>query len=173
MRRPINHPPVHAFVSRRDTNCRELKTTAKIVCGDKSMDAIVQWDTGASCSCISKKVVETLQPTRRGFRTVLTPNGSAIRGVYLLDFMLPQGVLVTNIMAIETDIGEQGIEALIGMDIISMGDFAVSNFNNELVFTFRTPSIETTDYVAVVNRENMFANIQQHGQGNTRKRHKK
>ena len=35
----------------------------------------------------------------------------------------------------------------IGMDIISQGDFAVSNFNGTTVFTFRPPSKATIDFV--------------------------
>ena len=36
---------------------------------------------------------------------------------------------------------------LVGMDIIGMGDFAVSNFKGETAFTFRLPSIERMDFV--------------------------
>lgn len=172
MKFQINHPPVNAFVAVRDPSCRELKTDAEIAYEETAMKALVQWDTGASGSCISKRVVDTLHPVRLGFRTVLTPNGSSIRGVYKLDFILPNNVRIPDIMAVETDIGEQGIDALIGMDIISMGDFAVSNCNGQLVFTFRTPSIETTDYVAVVKAENIRVRTAEHGKGNTRKRHK-
>lgn len=156
----INHPPVRAFVSERDSFCRELKTNAKIIYEGNELDAIVQWDTGASGSCISKRVVDTLNPKRRGFRTVYTPNGSGVRGLYLLDFKLPNDVTVTDVPVIETDIGEQGIDALIGMDIIAMGDFAVSNYGGKLVFTFRIPSIKRTDYVAEVRKENMWAKAQ-------------
>ena len=66
----------------------------------------------------------------------------------------------------------QGVDVLIGMDIISLGDFAVSNYDSKLVFTFRVPSIKTTNYVAEVQAENTRARIQSHGKGTTRKRHK-
>ena len=35
---------------------------------------------------------------------------------------------------------------LIGMDIISQGDFCISNFAGRTVMTFRRPSLETIDY---------------------------
>ena len=53
-----------------------------------------------------------------------------------------------------------------------MGDFAVSNNEGKLVFTFRVPSIKTTDYVAEAKVADIKARIPQHGKGNTRKRHK-
>ena len=43
-------------------------------------------------------------------------------------------------------IGAQGIDVLIGMDIISKGDFAVSNYNGKTQFSFRLPSQEDVDY---------------------------
>lgn len=36
---------------------------------------------------------------------------------------------------------------LIGMDIITLGDFAVTNVNGKTVFSFRYPSCEKIDYV--------------------------
>ena len=45
------------------------------------------------------------------------------------------------------NIGAAGIGVLIGMDIITSGDFSVSNYNGKTVFTFRTPSQERIDYV--------------------------
>ena len=37
---------------------------------------------------------------------------------------------------------------LIGMDVICMGDFAVSNYNGRTAFTFRMPSMNETNYQA-------------------------
>jgi len=166
------HAQIHAFVAERAPTCRELKTKATIICGNERMEAVAQWDTGASGSCISQRVIQVLKPVRTGLRTVLTPTGSDIRGMYLLDFILPNDVHVSDVAVIDTEIGDQGIDLLIGMDIISMGDFAVSNNGGKLVFTFRIPSIKTTDYVAEAKAEEVRARIPQHGQGTTRKRHK-
>jgi hypothetical protein len=37
-------------------------------------------------------------------------------------------------------------EVLIGMDIMSLGDFAVSNLGGRTKFTFQMPSTHDTDY---------------------------
>jgi len=45
-----------------------------------------------------------------------------------------------------------GADALIGMDIIGRGDFAISNFEGKTAFTYRTPSVAKTDYVEAMNK---------------------
>ncbi|MCK4911673.1 MAG: SEC-C domain-containing protein [Thermodesulfovibrionales bacterium] len=42
--------------------------------------------------------------------------------------------------------GDMGGDILIGMDIMSKGDFAVSNHGGNTTFTFRMPSIEEIDF---------------------------
>lgn len=43
------------------------------------------------------------------------------------------------------------------MDVITKGDFAISNYDGKTVFTFRIPSIAVTDYIQelsdAVNKE--------------------
>jgi hypothetical protein len=45
-------------------------------------------------------------------------------------------------------------DILIGMDIITIGDFSITNVDKKTVFTFRFPSIKTIDYVEEVNNLN-------------------
>jgi hypothetical protein len=46
----------------------------------------------------------------------------------------------------DSEIGNQGIDVLIGMDIISLGDFAISNFDGKTQFSFRIPSQRHVEY---------------------------
>ena len=39
------------------------------------------------------------------------------------------------------------IGMLIGMDIITTGDFSITNYNEHTTMSFRTPSIQTIDFV--------------------------
>ena len=41
-----------------------------------------------------------------------------------------------------------GFDILIGMQIISKGDFAITNYDGKMCMTFRVPSIKREDYVA-------------------------
>lgn len=49
-----------------ESTCRELKTKATLVYGNEKMEVVAQWDTGASGSCISQRVIQVLKPVRTG-----------------------------------------------------------------------------------------------------------
>jgi hypothetical protein len=62
----------------------------------------------------------------------------------LVNLYLPNQVRVLKVLVAEGIPG--GADMLIGMDIIGLGDFAVSNYNNKTVFSFRMPSMDTIDF---------------------------
>jgi hypothetical protein len=45
-------------------------------------------------------------------------------------------------------------DLLIGMDIIRSGDFAVSNYQNRTIFSFRCPSLEEIDFQKEIGEAN-------------------
>lgn len=59
------------------------------------------------------------------------------------------GVGVAQLPVTGNDLGD--VDMLIGMDVISKGDFAVTNVGGITTFSFRIPSQETIDYVAQDN----------------------
>lgn len=112
-------------------------------------DAI--WDTGATGSVISKKVVKKCGLLPIGMTKVLTANGECDCRVYLVSIGLPNKLGIAQVSVTESEIG--GADMLIGMDIIGIGDFAVSNFEGKTVFTFRYPSIERIDFGDEIKRQ--------------------
>lgn len=57
---------------------------------------------------------------------------------YLVNLFLPNNVVVGAVPVSEGGIA--GADILIGMDIITMGDFAITNFDGQSGWTFRMPS---------------------------------
>lgn len=104
------------------------------------------WDTGATGSVITKKVVQELDLKPIGIVEVHTASDTKIANVYLVNIWLPNKLLVYNLRVVEGKIVGR-YEVLIGMDIISKGDFAVTNYNFRTVFTFRFPSVGCIDFV--------------------------
>jgi len=104
------------------------------------------WDTGATGSVITKKVVQEFDLKPVGMVEVHTASGINTANTYLVNIWLPNKVLVYNLKVTEGKITGQ-YEVLIGMDIISRGDFAVTNYNGRTVFTFRFPSVGCIDFV--------------------------
>ena len=110
-----------------------------------SLKILAIWDTGASSSAITQDIVDTLGLSATGVSSVNTAAGLALQNTFIVDVRLPNavtvsGVTVTGIPSIA------GANMLIGMDIIGLGDFSVTNFNNETCMSFRFPSIHEIDY---------------------------
>jgi hypothetical protein len=70
--------------------------------------------------------------------TVHAAGNSFDSPVYKIDVFLPNGLVVTDIRALEAD-NIQGGDMLIGMDIITTGDLSITNANDNTWFSFRFP----------------------------------
>mgnify|MGYP001004934788 CR=1 FL=1 len=103
------------------------------------------WDTGATGSCISKRVVDALNLTPVGQREIHHATGSQNVNIYIISIALPNGFVLPFLPVSEVDLGDE-YHVLIGMDVINQGDFAVSNYMNNTAFTFRMPSIEVINF---------------------------
>lgn len=143
----------YAFTTYYKGLSNKLINSAILIFGNKEFKTDhAQWDTGATNTCISENVVEKLGLIPSGQRPIQTPSGRKIVNEYRLDIKLQnEDVHLQNVFVLDSEIGEQGIDVLIGMDIINLGDFSVSNFDGKTTFTFRIPSTATTDYVKLIN----------------------
>lgn len=103
------------------------------------------WDTGATNSVITQAIVDACGLKPMGMTKVMGVSGEHVTEVYLVNIMLPSGLGFPNVRVTRGDL--HGFEALVGMDIIGSGDFAITNGPAGTVFTFRTPSIARIDFV--------------------------
>lgn len=104
------------------------------------------WDTGASKSSIDKRVAKELGLISVGRSSVSTANGVMPVETYFVDLTLPNHVTVRYVLVSGADLGDD-IDLLIGMDIIGLGDFSITNTNRATTFSFRIPSVSEIDYV--------------------------
>ena len=103
-------------------------------------------------TAISPRVVQQLGLKPISFVTVHYGNESADSPVYKVDVLLPNRVVVGNVNASQAK-NIQGADVLIGMDVITTGDFAVTNANGITCFSFRFPSaLDHTDYAAEADK---------------------
>lgn len=103
------------------------------------------WDTGATCTTISEKVVTALGLVPIGFGDVSHAGGTRKAGLYRVNIALPNGLQSPPMKVLDGVL--HGFDILIGMDIISQGDFAVTHSDGKTTFTFRLPSVEKIDFV--------------------------
>lgn len=104
------------------------------------------WDTGSTITVISEKLAKQLKLDPVGEMPVETASGKYIAKKYIISLSLPNRLNIENVM-ISSGILGPGIDILIGMDIITLGDFSITNYNNKTVFSFRFPSCEIIDFV--------------------------
>lgn len=138
--------PCSAFVYKYPFLSPKLISTVHVWHGGNKLEVLALWDTGATVTCISDAVAHDLSLPATGMMCINTPSGSKDVCTYLVDIVLPNDVTVKDVEVCGSDIGEQNLGVLIGMNIITQGDFAVSNFEGHTSFTFRIPSIKNVNY---------------------------
>jgi hypothetical protein len=104
------------------------------------------WDTGATGSVITKKVVDDCGLKPIGMVNVSTAGGVTACEVYLVNILLTNGVGIKFVKVTQA-VMHDGCDVLIGMDVITVGDFAITNKDGKTVASFRTPSSECIDFV--------------------------
>jgi hypothetical protein len=111
------------------------------------------WDTGAQASVITQAVVDAcgLKPT--GMTRVQGVHGISVVETYVIMLRLSNGVGFRDVAVSKGELGA-GPQVLLGMDVITKGDFAITNKGGSTVFSFRTPSEADVDYVAEHNAIN-------------------
>lgn len=111
----------------------------------KSYKAI--WDTGATGTVITQKVVDECALSPIGVVEIHTAAGKTRTNSYLVNVWLLNRIIIPNVKATLGELASN-VEVLIGMNIIGQGDFAVTNKDGKTVFSFRFPSVECIDFVA-------------------------
>lgn len=104
------------------------------------------WDTGASATVITQKVVDDLGLKPTGMSHVNTANGPTVQNTYIVDVGLPNQVKAKDVTVTGAKALSGGCEVLIGMDIISLGDFSVTHGDGKTMMSFRIPSMHHIDY---------------------------
>lgn len=109
------------------------------------------WDTGATGSVISKKVITTLNLTPIDKRDISHAQGKSVADIFMVNIALPNKVVVPMVKVAEGVL--EGFDVLIGMDIISRGDFAISQKDGKTKFSFEMPPTRDVDFVQMQNEE--------------------
>jgi len=133
------------------------------------------WDTGATGSVITQAVVDRCGLAPIGVTQVNGIHGSKQSEKYLVNIGLPNGVGFAGIQVTRGTM--LGVDVLIGMDIITKGDFAITNKDGKTTFSFRIPSEKTIDYVKehnqIMTQRAAFAPQNASGKGKRGKYHNK
>jgi len=113
------------------------------------------WDTGATGSVISKKVIDDLglRSSGKTIIHVVGPSGTENEyeaNIYFVNLYFPPCTVIPT-KVVEGSM--PGCDVLIGMNVINLGDFAVTNYNNKTTWSFRLPSCSEIDFFKEINDE--------------------
>lgn len=144
--------------SKVDCLCCELQIIPYTKTNDSISTTVGIWDTGATRSAISDTLAKKLNLFPVSMRKVHTAGGIVDSNVYYISVILPNEVQINNLLVTECKLSEP-FGMLLGMDIITLGDFHISNCPNT-VFTYRIPSMDELDYVKETNQARIFAEKQ-------------
>ena len=118
-----------------------------------TLKVIGVWDTGASGSVISPAVVQKLNLSPTGKTKAGTAGGRVNdANTYIVHIFLPNKVVIPGVQV--TELPVEGVDALIGMDIIGRGDFAITNSGGHTKLSYQIPSTHDVDFVKEMNSQN-------------------
>jgi hypothetical protein len=116
-----------------------------------TVSANALWDTGATMSAITPEIQNKLKVAPVDKKTIAGIHSIKEVDVVLITIELPNRVIKQTIKAAVCDMASNS-EMLIGMDIISLGDFALSNGNDQTLFSFAVPPFK--DKIDFSKRQN-------------------
>lgn len=141
-----------SFTAHLNVKANVLKTSVLISANIPNTESpdlkiVAIWDTGATNSVINESVAADLGLIPSGKSIVNGVTGSDKNAnTYKVSVSLPNNIKVSlTAVAVHAVAGDA--QMLIGMDVIGLGDFSISNVNNLTVFSFRVPSVIEADFV--------------------------
>lgn len=108
--------------------------------GEGSMMAVnALWDTGSTESLISEKIVKMIEPILNNKSKYVTRDVVIECETYAVSLSLSDEITFRDVLMKKADLSDKNVDIIIGMDIISRGDFEIRNYNNLVEFAFRIP----------------------------------
>ena len=150
---------IHCFTTKYGRISRRLLTKCFVSAAwlpqdDSSAPPLLEfdalWDTGATASVVTADVATKLELPPEGTSEVFHAQGSTHVPNYFVNLGLPNRVGIAGLRVTEGIL--KGCDVLIGMDVINLGDFAVTNRDGETIFSFQMPSIHQIDFVEIMER---------------------
>jgi predicted aspartyl protease len=153
--------PNLAFTARANGRVNRLITTVDVwppfvgpaPAGTQARKYQALYDTGATHSTISPKVVRDFSFQSIGATSVGVGGGNLTTTSYLVNISLPNNTMFTMVRVAEVAV-PSGEDVIIGMDILGLGDFAVTHFDGKTVFSFCVPSRKCIDFAAEIQAFN-------------------
>jgi hypothetical protein len=114
---------------------------------EQKLNVKALWDTGATKSVITENLAKALNLEKVTIAQITSANGIDEMPVYMVNFKLLNDMNVIGIKVISCK-SIHDFDAIIGMDIITKGDFAITGKPGNTKFSFRMPSLADIDFTS-------------------------
>lgn len=146
-----------SFTLKLDNIAQELLTPVGIcdaVCTDiintsdpRVLKMRALWDTGATNCVITPSCAKRLGVKPVGVVQTRHAGGESMANVYLVNIILPNNIYIPGVKVTECSEQAGSFDVIIGMNVITAGDFVITNIDKKTTFSFRVPSKQTIDFV--------------------------
>jgi hypothetical protein len=154
--------PVHALTHRSRGILKQIITDIEVknLFTGKITSTKAIWDTGATNSVVTENTAQSIGLSSMGKTQVTGVHGVKIVNRYFVNITLNNKSITLDVPVTECSSlsPDESIGVLIGMDIITLGDFAITNFGNDTFMSFRVPSIQHIDFVDGITHSNPLVN---------------
>lgn len=144
-----------SFTKRYNCSHNVLKVIVTIVANGKSKQVIAMIDTGCTNTSIPHNVVEFLGLVPSGFQKMNAVNKSYVCNFYICNMIIEDQIQINDVIVVglpqlesadETETPTANEQMILGMDILSKCDFAITNKNEGTEFTIAYPSKRNLDF---------------------------
>lgn len=137
---------IKAFTKEYEGQANKIITQVTVYTSTGSVRVNALWDTGATVTCISTTLAKKLKLPAISKTKILTAGGVEDVDVYIAGLSIDDVIDMPKVEITSGNFSDQNIDIIIGMDVISYGDFAISKKNDQTIFSFRFPSQEAIDF---------------------------
>ena len=99
------------------------------------------WDTGAMVSVISPEIVSELNLDIVDTIQIAGINGESLAEVAIISLRFPNGAVIEDVRVAVCNMSPDN-EMIVGMDVITQMDIAITNGENQTQFSFAIPPFE-------------------------------
>ena len=147
----MKRKPIKAITIRETGIARSIISAVEVkdFFSKTSCDTCGIWDSGATNSVITKSTAQLLGLPSIGQTRVRGVHGVRVVNVYYVQIRLKGTdiVFATNVTECDELSNDKSIGMLLGMNIITKGDFSITNYRGKTTMSFRVPSQHRIDYL--------------------------
>ncbi|GHT44882.1 hypothetical protein AGMMS49965_21290 [Bacteroidia bacterium] len=142
---------VHALTKNNTDIANCIITSVEItnVASNSTISSQGIWDTGATSSVVTKSAASVLGLIPIGKAKVRGVHGVRDVNEYFVRITLDNKNITLQTSVTECDelSNDNSVGMLLGMNIITLGDFAITNYQGNTTMSFRVPSLQKIDFV--------------------------